>query len=126
MTVVAQVVLRPSSGLTITGDTVITAANLPNYLPDPDHARTVVAQLRREGFDVGPVVGIGMSITGPIELFERFFATSIRIDDDGSAFAVGGDGVAARELPLDALPDDICQLLHSVSFEPPAEAVPGI
>jgi hypothetical protein len=120
---VAIAVLRPGSGIPITGSSRITAEHLADYLPDPAVAREVGDGLRAAGFTVGPLVGIGMSITGPAELFEHFFATSLQPAPDGSLFALDEAGEPSRELPLAAVPDALRRGLHAVSFEPPAEAV---
>ena len=122
---VALAVLRPGSGTPLTGTSRITAEHLADYLPDPDAARRVTEGLRSAGFDVGPLVGISMSISGPSELFEGFFATSLRPAADGSMFALDEAGEPSRELPLTTLPPPLREGLHAVTFEPPAEAVAG-
>jgi hypothetical protein len=119
-TIVALVVLRPGSGRAITGESEITAETLPEFAPDPGDAEAVTRALAGAGFDVGPVVGIAMSVTASRSRFEEFFGTEVADADDGGLVVAGGD----RELPLDALPEDVRRLVHAVTFEPPAEALP--
>ena len=122
-TVVAQVVLKPASGLEITGYAPITSETLPQYLPDPGDADAVARVLAAAGFEVGPVAGIGMSAAGPLSLFEEYFGAKVERDDTGGWVAVGSSGAPSRELPVDALPDSVSSRVHAVSFEEPVEPV---
>lgn len=118
-TIVALVLLKPGSGQVITGESVITAETLRDFAPDPGDADTVARALADAGFEVGPVVGVGMSVAGPRSRFEEVFGTTVEDAGDGGWVVAGG----ARELPLDALSDPIRQRVHAVTFESPAEAV---
>ena len=118
--VVAQVVLKPASGREITGDSIITADTLPSYLPSPEDASIVARELAGAGFDVGPLMGIGMTISGPRALFEDCFGTEVTESAEGGWVATGA---ATRELPTDSLPEAVATRVHAVTFEPPAEAV---
>lgn len=121
--IVALVVLRPGSGRKITGESLITTDTLRHYLPDPRDAVSVGRTLTDAGFQVGSVVGVGMSLTGSRALFERFFAMTVREADDGGWVAVDRTGETTRELPLVALPPALSQRVQAVCFEPPAELV---
>lgn len=121
----AQVVLRPGSGREITGESIITAETLPHFAPAPDDARLVGRALADGGFEVGPVLGIGMALSGERSRFEDFFQTAVDATDDGGWVAVDAAGTASRELPLTQLPAELRERVHAVSFEPPAEAVMG-
>jgi hypothetical protein len=112
---VAMVVLAPASGQAISGASAITAATLHEFAPDPGDADRVARVLADAGFAVGPLVGIGMSISGPRATFERFFGVTVEDAEEGG-WTVGG----ARELPV---PPALEGLVHAVTFEPPAEAV---
>lgn len=118
-TIVALVVLRPGSGRAITGESQITAENLEQFAPNPSDAEVVARTLADAGFDVGPVVGIAMSVSGPRERFEEFFDIRAADAEDGGWVVAGG----GRELPLEALPDDVRERVQAVTFEPPAEAL---
>jgi hypothetical protein len=120
---VAQVVLKPRSGREITGQSIIRADNLEDYVPDPSDADTVAGTLADAGFEVGPVGGIAMSVAGPRSLFERYFGTKVEPSDEGGWVAVDRSGAATRELPLNALPDPVAQRVHAITFEPPVEVV---
>jgi hypothetical protein len=117
--VVAQVVLKPHSGQEITGDSILTQETLHEFLPDRADAETVARSLADAGFDVGPLVGIAMSITGPRLLFERYFHTSVSASEEGGW--VAGHHQARRELPPDSLPRPLAERVHAIVFEPPTE-----
>jgi hypothetical protein len=117
--VVAIAVLKPASGRAITGTSQITAANLHEFSPDPGDVAAVAQALRRAGFQVGPLVGVAMSLAGPRDAFERYFGVPVRPAEDGG-WVAGDDG--ARELPV---PAELAARVHAVTFEPPAEAVLG-
>jgi hypothetical protein len=115
--VVAIAVLKPASGRAITGTSQITAANLHEFSPAPGDAEAVAEALRRAGCQVGPLVGIAMSLAGPRDAFERYFGVTVRPAEDGGW--VAGDA-GARELPV---PEELADRVQAVTFEPPAEAV---
>ena len=115
--VVALVVLRPASGRAITGDSEITAETLPEFAPDPADAEAVVSALADAGFEVGPVVGIAMSVTGPRRRFEDRFGVQLKPADEGGWIAASG----TRSLPVDRLPAAVAGRVHAVELEPPAE-----
>ena len=112
---VAIVVLAPASGRPITGDSAITAATLHEFTPDPGDAEAVTRALAGAGFSVGPLVGVGMSISAPRATFERFFGVTVEDAEEGG-WTAGG----AREVPV---PPVLADRVHAVTFEPPAEAV---
>lgn len=115
--VTALVVLRPAGGREITGDSVITAATLPEYAPDPGVAARVRATFEDAGFATGPVAGVSFTISGTRAAFERCFGARIRRGGDEGWLVEGGEE-GARELPL---PPRLEQDVHAVTFEPPAE-----
>jgi hypothetical protein len=112
---VAIVILTPASGQAITGASAITAETLHEFAPDPGDADRVARVLADAGFSVGPLVGIGMSISGPRATFERFFGVAVDDAEEGGWLADG-----ARELPV---PPALADRVHAITFEPPAEAV---
>jgi hypothetical protein len=116
--VVATVLVKPASGRKLGPSSRITAESLPEFLPDRGEAETVARELAAAGFEVGPLVGIGMSIAGPRELFEQFFGTPITAAEEGGWAIADG---TTRELPLHAVPEEIAERVHAVTFEPPVE-----
>ena len=122
-TVVALAVLKPASGKALRPALRLTAENLASFEPDPAATLEVQRQLRVAGFEVGPLVGISMALTGPAKLFERFFNTTLDAQADGTWMSVDRRGTPRRELPLTAVPESLSGLLYAVTFEPPAEAV---
>jgi hypothetical protein len=118
--VVAMVVLRPASGRAVAGEPGITTETLQEFAPDRGDAEAVARTLADAGFEVGPTVGIGMSIAAPRARFEEVFGTTVAEAEDGGWVVAG----AGRELPLGALPGDVRERVEAVTFEPSAEALP--
>lgn len=122
-TLAAQVVLRPASGAAPPAEQ-LTAATLRRYEPSAHAAATAQAYFRETGFDVGDLVGISFSVTGPRSRFEAVFGDTITVDDAGPGAAgvmVAGGG---RELRLDLLPGDVAAAVQAVTFTPPPEFGP--
>jgi hypothetical protein len=114
--------MRAASGRELTGDTVITADNVADYLPSPDDVAAARAAFARAGFATGEPVGIAFSIAAPRSTFERVFGVAVHPAEGGGFVAAAPDGRSGtRELPLAALPDDLARRLVAVTFEPPAE-----
>jgi hypothetical protein len=111
--VVAMVVLTPASGRPITGRSAITAETLHEFAPDPGDAEHVARVLADAGFEVGPLVGIGMSISGSRERFASYFGLPVAEAAEG-----GWEAGGARELPV---PEALRDRVAAVTFEPPAE-----
>ena len=118
---VALVVLRPASGRAITGGAEITAETLAQYAPDPTDAAVVTAALVEEGFDVGPLVGIAMSLAGPRRRFEEVFGVRLTEAEDGGWRVEGADAPRMRRLPADRLGPEVARRVHAIELEPPAE-----
>jgi hypothetical protein len=119
--VVALVVLRPASGRAITGGAEITAETLDQYTPDPGDAEVVAAALTAEGFDVGPLVGIAMSVAASRRRFEEVFGVRLAEADEGGWRVEGQDAEGMRRLPVDRLGADVARRVHAIELEPPAE-----
>ena len=114
----AQVILRSASGRSPGPASAVTAANVADYAPSPDAARRVSHALEAFGFSVGPMVGNSFSITGPPELFERYFRAKV-------AKRAGRRLPEDLEIPLGALPKDIAGDVAAVTFSPPPDFGPG-
>ena len=111
----ATVVMRPASGRSLEDAPPITAESLDALRPDPAAVEAVARTLREAGFEVGPLVGIAMAVSGPREAFEAYFGTGVE-----TAAAGGWSAQGARELPV---PGALADRVHAVTFEPPAEPV---
>jgi hypothetical protein len=76
------------------------------------------------GFEVHAPVGGSFSIGGKKSHFERFFDTSLEVDEDqlGAPVSVTGGG---RSLSLEPLPEEFRGLVQEISFIPAVE-VPGL
>jgi len=103
----AQVILRPHGNASSRGLT-ITAANVAAYAPDAGTAQRVVRYFAEKGFDVGGVVGISFSISGPPALFEEVFG-----------------GRRDRSLVLDKLDSAVAAAIEEVTFTKPPDFGPA-
>lgn len=119
----AQVVLRPASGKALTPES-ITAQNIGDFAPSPDTVARATAALRAMGFEVGNVVGNSFSITGPPRTFENLFDVRVRPTERGGVTATREGGPGTYELPVDALPDSVRDLVEAVTFTPPPDFGP--
>lgn len=131
-TVTALVVFRSASGRRVHGGEAITTETLAEALPDPAEVADASAAFHDLGFDVGPPLGISMSITASHEHLESVFGVELAQRADGT-WVLGGADDAARsgdasddatddiELPLAALPERITRVVAAVVIEPPVE-----
>lgn len=107
----AQVLLKPASGVR-PADAEITARNIAALAPAGDDVDAVVAAFSKAGLEIGAVVGLGFSITGPRSTFDRVFGTQ-------------SAGESPGELPLDRLPARVRRGVSAVTFPPPPDFGPG-
>jgi hypothetical protein len=119
----AQVLLRPASGRRIGGRDEITSENIRDYAPPAEAAALARETFEADGFDVGPLVGISFSIAAPVSTFERVFEASIAVEA-GRVSVTRGKG-SSLELPLDALPEPLRNVIEAVTFERPLDFGPG-
>lgn len=120
----AQVLLRSESGKAIDADTVITSENISDYAPSPDDVAWASEVLADMGFDVAELVGISFSISAAASTLEKIFETQLCREEDGGIKAARDDGSLAYELPLNALPESIANLVVAVTFTPPPDFGP--
>lgn len=120
----AQVVLRSASGKAIDGETIITAENFQDFAPSPETVTRATEAFAAAGFDVGSMAGISFSISATVSTFEQVFRTRLRQEERGSVEAVEDDGSAGYELPLEALPESLANLVVAVTFTPPPDFGP--
>lgn len=102
----AQVVMRPARG-EVPAEAV-SSSNLEAYLPTEQDAERARSWFAEQGFEVGALVGISFSISGPAELFDRL------------DLAGGGE-----ELSLEALPEDVARSVRAIGVSPPPDFGPG-
>jgi hypothetical protein len=120
----AQVVLRAAPGRPIPETPALTAETLPGFLPSPEVVQTAVQAFRQAGFELGPLVGISFSITAPAARFEELFHARLRRKKDGSLVSYAGRGRDSFELPLEALPARLRDIIEAVAFTPPPDFGP--
>lgn len=122
----AQVILRSASGRRVDGNVQITAANVADFAPAPEHVAAAQETLSQSGFEVGAMIGISFSITAPARLFEHVFGVALQVDGANvrrkDTEALDGSEL---ELPLHSLPSELRALISTVAFSPPAELFEG-
>jgi subtilase family serine protease len=114
----AQVVLRSANGQPIDG-AIITAETIKDFAPEPETVTKAAATFAALGFDVQKMVGISFPITATLATFEEVFKTHLCQKEDKA-----NDGVGSYELPLEALPDSVANLVLAVTFMPPPDFGP--
>jgi hypothetical protein len=103
----ALVVLQPGGDVT-----EVTAATRDTWEPDREGAERARGAFRELGFEVGPMVGLSFSISGPDELFERVFPDVAAKQRTGESF------------DLSRLPEG-AESVQAVVSEPPPAFGPG-
>lgn len=120
----AQVILRPASGKRITDLTVITVENVKEFIPEEGAAVSATVTFHSEGFEVGPIIGISFSITGPVKVFERFFMVPLHRGKDGAIKFIIEGKVQVSELPAEKLPGELRKSVLTVVFPLPPDFGP--
>jgi subtilase family serine protease len=120
----AQVLLRSATGATIDGNTIITSENISRYTPAPATAQAAAQFFKDSGFEVTPLVGISLTISGTAEHFSQFFDTSLTVDRSGGIKAVMNPQTTKEELPLNSLPKSTLDLITAVTFSSPPDFGP--
>jgi len=120
----AQIILRPASGQTIDGRSVISASNVAEFAPSPSDVSSVAAQFRSRGFEIGPAVGISLSVTGTIRTFEDFFGMEIQMGKDCAYVFVLKNRIFGHELTGEDLPEVLREFVLAVVFPLPPDFGP--
>jgi hypothetical protein len=89
----------------------LTADRIEGLVPDPQVVERVSAFFPDAGFDVGPVAGLTLPISGPPGAFEATFGVP----------PVG----PAEEYPLDRLPEDVRRWIAAVTAPAALDFGPG-
>lgn len=120
----AQVILRPASGKSVTGQDAITSENIRDYMPSPESFQAAAQSFAAAGFEVSAAGPTGFSITAPASTFEKVFNTSVRSQEGRGIEAVRKDKSASYELPLRGLSGDLSRYVEAVTFTPPPDYGP--
>ncbi|MDR4488193.1 MAG: hypothetical protein R3B83_11825 [Nitrospirales bacterium] len=120
----AAVILHSKSGKPPSGQAEITAQTLRDYQPNPKAVQDAQARFQSLGFQVSPFIGISFSITASQSTFEHVFRVTLQRNDKGGLEVVKKSRGTGYELPLDKLPLELQQLLHTVTFTPPPDFGP--
>ena len=120
----AQVILRPASGQTINGKVVISAKNVAEFAPHPSAVSSVAEEFRSKGFEIGPLVGVSFSVTGPLRVFEEFFGMRIRLGKDHAYEFVLKNKTSGHELSGKDLPKILGKSVQTVVFPLPPDFGP--
>ena len=75
-------------------------------------AEVVAEEFRKAGFQTGAIIANNFAITGPLDLFERYFNIPLR---PAAATAQPGRSLPSS-LPLDRLPDTIRPFVRAIGF----------
>jgi hypothetical protein len=120
----AQVILRPASGKSVTGQDAITSENIRDFMPSPENFQAAAQSFAAAGFEVSAAGPTGFSITAPKSTFEKVFKTNVRNREGGGIEAVRKDESVSFELPLRALPSEVSRHVEAVTFTPPPDFGP--
>jgi hypothetical protein len=123
-TISAQVILRPESGKSVTGQDAITSANIRDYMPSQVSFDTAAQAFRAAGFEVSAAGPTGFSITAPAKIFEKVFGASLQSGERGGVEAVRKDKSTSLELPLRSLAPELSRHVEAVTFTPPPDFGP--
>lgn len=91
----------------------------------PDAVLRAQRSFGAAGFAIGNAVGPTFAITGPKDLFERFFAVRLEPDGRGGVRVAGAAATAGYEIPHDAIPASLRSDVAIVTFSPPPDFGPG-
>ena len=119
----AQVILRPASGKSVTGQDAITSENIRDFMPSTETFTAAAQGFQSAGFDVSAEGPTGFSITAPAATFEKVFKTRLR-SDDGGVRSVKKDESEDFELSLRSLPRELSRYVEAISFTPPPDFGP--
>ncbi len=75
------------------------------------------------GLEVHAPFATTFSVGGPPSRFEDVFGAKIKVDESLLGSVTTEEG--GFDLPLDALPEEIRELVESVAFLPPPDFTPG-
>lgn len=119
----AHVLLRHESGAP-DEDAAITAENIHRYAPSDRVVSIVRAYFENAGFETSGPDGISIAINGSVQLFERFFQSTIYQNEQGyysiHPEADGDD----FELPTRVLGAAVADLVQAITFSPPMDFGP--
>ncbi len=111
-----------------TGETLGAHASSPTDVAVPtsggDLARTK-AYFTKAGFEVLAPLGLTFAIGNRKSRFETFFGLSLMLNDDvlGNPVTLEGGG---RELPVEPLPDEIREMVESITLPEPPDLTFGV
>jgi subtilase family serine protease len=120
----AQVILRPESGKSVTGQEAITSANIRDYTASQESFTAAAQAFQSAGFEVSAAGPTGFSITAPVKIFEQVFGTRLKEGERGGVEAVRKDETTSYELPLRGLDAELSRRVEAVTFTPPPDFGP--
>ncbi len=112
----AEAILHSQSGKSLTnGDSVVTSSNVADFTPAHDTVLASEQLLRSLGFQVLRS-GIGLTLVGRADQFEKVFRTKLRISRDSST----GGMTVRPDRPL-IIPKALKGLVEAIVFPEPPE-----
>jgi len=114
----ALVIFKAADGTDPDPAVPITSENIDRYKPDPRAVAEVRGLFTRLGFESGPAVGIGFSITAPMDKFTQVFEVPLRERVPGEVGRLDDEGDFTLELPITPLPKGVRSFISAVTFTP--------
>lgn len=104
----------------------ITSETVASHLPSENAIRTTAGYFSGAGFEVGDVVGISFSVSGPPELFAHVFGqrVDLRAGRAGRIESAATES-GSLEFDLGSLPPEVAEHVRAVTFTPPPDFGPG-
>ena len=122
----AEVLLRSHTGALIDGNTIITSKNIAKYRPEAESVQIISQFFKNNGFQVGPLSGISVTVSGTANLFSCFFHTSLTNNERGGIQAILSSKMTSEALPIEILPKSVANLIITITFIPPPDLMPSL
>jgi hypothetical protein len=109
----------------MTNDDKLISAQVVIRASSAADAQAVMQEFKRAGFDLGPLFANSFSITAESKRFETYFKATLQSSSgEGIAVKTNEDSVRS-DLPLDALPPSVRELIEVIVFSKPPDFGPG-
>ena len=113
---VVQIVALSTAVAARTGDDDMYSAQVVLSGPGLSNSQWVQEQFAQAGFQIGPLVGVSFSISGPAALFEQFFRVQA---------GPGGQTLTGEALPLVTLDPALRSQIQAILSTRPPDFGPG-
>jgi hypothetical protein len=124
-TLSAQVILKPADGKSSLSPEKNTSENVHQIMPSAEDFKTAQEKFTDSGFEVDAGFANSFSITGDKKLFEKTFKTKISHNEHQAVKSQDENNAESSELPLENLPNELKQVIETVTFTKPPDFGPG-